>query len=261
MNDNKKRFNEYTKNIPSNMEDNKEFMDFLSDEKKDETYDFYVKLHNATINMCDGIVKHYLRLYKTDVYKYINEYNFFSPKMFYKSLKTNNINISRAYYLYYTMKLKDIETSNFLKKCKTIVKPSEIHGNGLFSDEFIKKYTFIGFYPCDGTFTYNEGNDEVIKNKMYYDFMIFGVDDPKYEELSKYSIGDKVKFFKYTVEIFGDKNNHTTSNVHLINESINEPNCMYKKINGLHCVFSIKNISKGKELFVDYGDQYVHSET
>jgi len=114
------------------------------------------------------------------------------------------------------------------------IKPSNIKngGHGLFSVQNIPKDTMIGYYKGDILF----GNNKVTD----YSFQIS----------KKYFI-DAKNFPRCYIAMINDSN-----------KSEFENNCEFRiieqkiKKNSQICLYSIKDIKKGDELFASYGDEY-----
>jgi SET domain-containing protein len=105
-------------------------------------------------------------------------------------------------------------------------------GNGLFSFQYIPKDTMIGYYKGDVL----SGNNKVT--------------DYSFEISPKYFI-DAKEFPRCFIAMINDAKNSQFEN-----------NCEFRiiekkiKKNSIICLYSIKDIKKGDELFASYGDEY-----
>jgi len=119
------------------------------------------------------------------------------------------------------------------------IKPSNIKngGSGLFSIQNIPKDTMIGYYKGDIL----SGNNKVTD----YSFQIS----------AKYFI-DAKEFPRCYIAMINDAKNSQFEN-----------NCEFRiiehkiKKNSKICLYSIKDIKKGNELFASYGDEYWTTRT
>jgi SET domain-containing protein len=114
------------------------------------------------------------------------------------------------------------------------IKPSNIKngGSGLFSVQYIPKETMIGYYKGDVL----SGNNKVTD----YSFQIS----------AKYFI-DAKEFPRCYIAMINDAKNSEF-------ENNSEFRIIEKKIkkNSQICLYSIKDIKKGDELFASYGEEY-----
>lgn len=114
------------------------------------------------------------------------------------------------------------------------IKPSNIPdaGKGLYSIENIPKETLIGYYKGDVLYGTNKISD--------YSF-----------EISKKYYIDAHDFPRCYIAMVNDATNSQFEN-----------NCEFriienkKKINNKICLYTIKDIKKGDELFASYGEEY-----
>lgn len=112
---------------------------------------------------------------------------------------------------------------------KTIIKPSNIAGIGLFADEFIKKGTLVWrFDPRIDIYLSKEEVDTLSEaaQKQFYNYSYLDKIEKKY-----LLCGDDGRFFNHSVD----------------------PNCDDEKPN---LTFAIKDIKVGEELTVNYESFY-----
>ena len=183
----------------------------------------------------------------------------------YKKFKIHD----KEYFLNNT-KLKQLSSIVPFGLNKVQVKPSNIHGNGVFATKDIKIGELITFYP--GNIVECYPNKDRFKDGHY---------TLNYRGLNNIKRGDNNYAFDVSDEytIFGDKDFKTDPNYmgHLINDgaksnldpesipiyikiSTQMANCDFHKIKDLHvAIIATKNINKGEELLITYGPSYWNS--
>lgn len=138
---------------------------------------------------------------------------------------------------------KFIDTYQFYQKCITFKKtvelrPSPIHGLGLFAKEDIKKDTYITFYPV---------------HVLYYNNNYINLTDKdiSYEEIADYCVGQNPYSFKfYASPKLLEENNYG----HMINHSYNNNALLY---GWPKCIIKTNvDISKDTEITINYTEKY-----
>ena len=135
-----------------------------------------------------------------------------------------------------------------------IVKKSDLHGNGVFANQNIKRGELVTFYPVH--FLFKKGSGCIKKTLLCEELIEYLFENE--EELSqdiilRYSLTG----LKTNYVVGGYKNiykNHL--NGHIVNFNTN-PNCYFQLIKStIWGVVALKDIKKGTELLINYGSGY-----
>lgn len=168
----------------------------------------------------------------------------------YKQCKSDNVvnDIMKTTMLYSTITMnRFLDARN--PKISVKIKKSDIHGNGVFATNNIKKNNFITFYPCH----YVVINGCIMGTEPCQDF----------EKLSKYILAgdhnDKIKWVGDPYKI-----DDVSRIGHIVNHGNSKnSNAIYQRYqpDNIWIIKSIKNIKKGDEILIDYGEQYWPTST
>ena len=200
---------------------------------------------------------------------YVSTYKF--------KLKNSKCPLDNKKYTCDVMKLEFLSEILFVELDLVEIKPSTIHGNGVFAKKDIKKGDLITFYPGD-VVEYNPNGDRHIPGHITMAFssqrFVDKFGNPKSSEYMNndyaYDIGSNYTLIgcpyfmndsNYMGHFINDgaKSNSTEKSDELYNKiSYIKQNCRFYNYKGdLHvAIIATKDIKPGEELFIMYGTGY-----
>jgi len=194
------------------------------------------------------------------------------------SFFTNLLNKSNNYYERELKKEDLLKLKLGFDLDKVIIKPSKIHGNGLFAKQYIKKGEIITIYPCDILVYFPEGDRSKLNPVIAYMFS----DELKDNQEVKNTFNENKKYYKdyqlvvnesYSIMGIPEIYNNPAYLGHFCNDgarghtvedkkiyetiSVMKSNAYYKNIcDCMITIVALRDIKIDEEILVTYGHGY-----
>jgi len=194
------------------------------------------------------------------------------------SFFTNLLNESNNYYEKELKKEELLKLKLGLDIDKVVIKPSKVHGNGLFAKVHIKKGDIITLYPCDILAYFPEANRDKPGHIVAYMFS----DELKDNQEIKDTFNTNKKYYKdyqlavnesYSIMGIPEIYNNPAYLGHFCNDgarghtpedkkiyetiSVLKSNAFFKNIcDCMMAIVAIRDINIGEEILVTYGHGY-----